>query len=93
MTQGTRKTNWIYDKTDMRYRYMTDVHFKNLVDFIESFLHRADFTPSEIREASMLASINYEMTSIRKIYMPSPRLETELDRFHKIIDEELSKNE
>ena len=81
----------MYDKTDMRYRYQTDPQFKNLVDLFESFLHRADFTPSEIREAAMLASINYELTSIRKVYVVSPSLESALDYFHNEVDKELRK--
>lgn len=81
----------IYDKTDMRYKYQTDTQFKHLVDLFESFLHRADFTPSEVREAAMLASIHYEMMSPRRVYIPSVRLEIELDKFHKIVDEELEK--
>ena len=82
--------NNIYDKTDMRYKYQTDVHFKNLVDYMESFIHKGDFTPSEVREASMMASIHYEMTSIRKMYIPSAGIEIALDVFHKAVDEELT---
>lgn len=81
----------IYDKTDMRYKYQTDSKFKSLVDLFESFLHRADYTPSEVREAAMLASIHYEMTSLKRMYIASPRLEIELHKFHEIVDEELSK--
>jgi len=81
----------MYDKTDMRYKYQTDSQFKSLVDLFESFLHRADFTPSEIREAAMMASIHYEMTSIHRTYIPSVRLERELDRFHQVVDEELKR--
>lgn len=75
----------------MRYRYINDAMFKNLVDYMESFIQKGDFTPSEVREASMLASIHYEMTSPRGMYIPSPRLEIELDRFHQIAEEELNK--
>jgi len=77
----------IYDKTDMRYKYQNDAHFKALVDSMEAFIHHGDFTPSEVREASMLASIHYEMMLPRNMYIPSPRLE--LDKFHQIVDEEL----
>ena len=81
----------IYDKTDMRYKYQNDVQFKNLTDMMESFIQKGDFTPSEVREASMLASINYEMMSPRRMYIPTPRLEIELDSFHQMVDEELAK--
>ena len=79
----------IYDKNDMRNRYQSDAMFKNLVDYMESFIQKGDFTPSEVREASMLASIHYEMMTPRRMYIPSPRLEIELDRFHQVVDEEL----
>ena len=81
----------MYDKTDMRYKYQTDTMFKNLVDYMESFIQKGDFTPSEVREASMLASIHYEMMTPRRMYIPTPSLETELDRFHQVVDEELTK--
>ena len=81
----------IYDKNDMRYRYQNDAMFKNLVDYMESFIQKGEFTPSELREASMLASIHYEMMAPRRMYIPSAGLEIELDRFHKVVDEELNK--
>ena len=76
----------------MRYKYQTDSKFKNLVDYMESFIQKGDFTPSEVREASMLASIHYELTSINRMYIPSPRLEIELDKFQQVVNEELTKS-
>ena len=43
-------------------RYQTDVEFKALVDLLESFIHKAKYTPSELREAVILAAIMYEQT-------------------------------
>lgn len=40
---------------------MHDPEFRQLVDVLEGFIERADFTPSELREASVYACINYEM--------------------------------
>lgn len=48
-----------------RDKYMNDPEYHRLVDAMESFIDRAQFTPSELREAAMLASINYEMRHIR----------------------------
>ena len=42
-------------------KYRGDIDYARLVDSIESFIHEARFTPSEIREACMLACIRYEM--------------------------------
>ena len=80
----------IYDKTDMRYKYQNDSKFKNLVDSMEAFIQHGDFTPSEVREASMLASIHYEMMTPRRMYIPTPSIERELDRFHSFMEKELS---
>lgn len=49
-----------------REKYMNDPEYHNLVDFLESMIERAQFTPSELREASVLASINYEMRHVRE---------------------------
>lgn len=43
-----------------RERYNHDPHFHQLVDLLESFIERAEFTPSELREAAILAAINHE---------------------------------
>ena len=45
----------------VRERYESDAHYRQLTDSIESMLHQAHFTPSEVREAAMQACINYEM--------------------------------
>lgn len=47
-------------------KYMNDPEFHHLVSMLESLIERARFTPSELREACVLASINYEMRHIRE---------------------------
>ena len=48
-------------------KYMNDPEYHNLVCTLESLIEAARFTPSELREACLLASINYEMRHIRDL--------------------------
>lgn len=65
MTTATEKSVW--DRTPVA-RYQSDPMFGQLVDMMEAHLHRADFTPSDMREAAMLAAINYERRCIRHVH-------------------------
>jgi len=56
-------------KTPME-KYNNDVDFRRVVDMIESLIVNAQFTPSEIREAAVLACINNEMRQPRPIGLP-----------------------
>ena len=47
-------------------KYMNDPEYHELVNVLESFIERARFTPSELREAAVLACINYEMRNVRE---------------------------
>ncbi len=49
-----------------RQKYMNDPHYQRLVETMEHFIEQAQFTPSELREACVLASINYEMRHVRE---------------------------
>lgn len=42
-------------------KYLHDPEYRQLVDILEAEIHRARFTPSEIREAALFACIRYEM--------------------------------
>ena len=66
-----------------RDRYMSDPNFHALVNLLESYIHKADFTASELREAAVLASINYEMNTIRPMNMIDPEIEKVLQTFNK----------
>jgi hypothetical protein len=57
-----------------REKYLNDPEYHQLVCALESFIERAQFTPSELREAAVLASINYEMRRVRE-YTIDPRAE------------------
>jgi hypothetical protein len=41
-------------------RYHRDVQFKQLVDIMINAIRQAQFTPTELREAAILAAIKYE---------------------------------
>ena len=43
-----------------KQRYQNDVHFKVLVDLMVNEIHKCKYTPSEMREAAILASVIYE---------------------------------
>jgi hypothetical protein len=48
-------------------RYMRDPQFKQLVDLLEMQIHQAQFTPTELREAAILATIKYECRTVRPL--------------------------
>lgn len=50
-----------------RDKYMNDPEYHALVNMLENFIERAQFTPSELREACVLACINYEMRHVREM--------------------------
>lgn len=54
---------------DPRERYLTDPAFHRLVDVLLSAIQGAVYTPTEIREAAMLAQIIYEERSVRRPIM------------------------
>lgn len=64
-------------------KYMNDPEYHHLVNMLEGLIEQARFTPSELREACILASINYEMRRVRSNNI-DPRLDDALltlDRF------------
>lgn len=52
-----------------RERYRNEAVFRNLVDVLENAIENLQLTPSEIREAAMLAAIHYEERHIRPMYI------------------------
>jgi hypothetical protein len=67
-------------------KYMNDPEYHSLVQFLEGMIERARFTPSELREACVLASINYEMRHVR-----GAQIDPRLDGALKILDEYTSR--
>ena len=69
-----------------REKFLNDPRYHELVLMLESMIERAQFTPSELREACVLASINYEMRHLRDQHI-DPRLD---DAF-KVLDQFVEK--
>jgi hypothetical protein len=53
-------------------RYQRDPMFRHLVDQLHHQIREARYTPTEIREAAMLAQIHYEQTTLRPIFVALP---------------------
>jgi hypothetical protein len=51
-------------------RYRRDPVFHALVNFIYDSIVRCDYTPTELREAAMLAAIKYEQNYARPVMVP-----------------------
>jgi len=62
-------------KQSPKDRYENDAQYKTLCDLIESFLHQARFTPSEVRECAVMACIHYEMKHGLNHYLQSVPLQ------------------
>ena len=60
-----------------REKYQNDPEYNHLVNTLEQLIEQARFTPSELREACILASINYEMRHVRERTI-DPRLDEAL---------------
>ena len=50
-------------------KYQNDASYKMLVDWMIAHIENCQFTPSEMREAAMLASILYEQMHIRPRFL------------------------
>ena len=56
---------------DIKIRYRDDPQLRMLVDYMVVMIDRLQFTPSELREAAMLAAIIYENTHVRSVFVAS----------------------
>ena len=71
----------------LRERYNTDNHFKSLVDMMSSYIYHCYFSPSEVREAAILASIIYEERNIRQMVIVDRETEEALRVIRKKVEE------
>lgn len=68
----------------VRDRYQYDPVFRNLVTYMLVLIEEAKTTPTEIREAAMLAQIIYEETHVRSHLVVDNVTPTEIDMLDKI---------
>ena len=75
-----------------RERYQNDNHFRVLVDLMVAHIDQCKYTPSEMREAAIMASIIYE--EHRLMVNPSllnVHLEAQLREVHSYLDKNQDK--
>ena len=72
------------------HKYQTDEKFHNFVDLLLAYILQAEFTPSEIRAAAMVASIKFEQMNFQRTYILDKELEAGL---HFIEEKMLEKKE
>jgi hypothetical protein len=60
-----------YPADPVEQRYHRDAHFHSLVKTLECYLQRYEFSPSELREAVMLAATRNEMRICRPAFVLS----------------------
>ena len=69
---GVRKERGMSERLSPEDRYRSDPQFKVLVDILEAAVQRAEYTPTELREAAMLAAIHYESYRVHRPFI-APR--------------------
>jgi hypothetical protein len=60
-----------YPNDPVEQRYHRDANYRSLVSMLEAFLQRYEFSPSELREAVMLAVTRNEMRICRPAFVLS----------------------
>jgi hypothetical protein len=89
MTNGApmlRRSLMDFDLT-ASHRYQNDATFKQLVDMLEYQLHCAAYTPSELREAVLLAAINFETRRTHHFEIRDGKLIDEIADLRQRIDD------
>lgn len=63
-------------------RYDSDPDFRQLVDVMTHFVIKCEFSPSELREAAVLAAIRYETIHSRPVYLSHGGMIDRIDAYH-----------
>lgn len=63
-------------------RYELDAEFRSLVDNLTHFIIECRFSPSELREAVVLAAIRYETIHARPVYIRTGDTINRIDSYH-----------
>lgn len=63
-------------------RYARDPDFHKLVDLLTNFVIRCEFSPTELREAAVLAAIRYEQQYARPVYVKEGDSLRRVDSYH-----------
>jgi len=71
----------------LRERYLNDPNLSRLVYAMVSEIDNLNLTPTEIREAAMLASIIYEERNVRALTLVEPEVEMLLREIREKVSE------
>jgi len=69
-----------------RIKYMSDPQYSALVNTMLNYIEAAHYTPSEVREAAVLACILYEERRVSSFVIPK-HIDEALEKIHKYVDE------
>ncbi|OEU75921.1 MAG: hypothetical protein BA864_05005 [Desulfuromonadales bacterium C00003093] len=74
-----------------RTKYYHDPEYHQLVDTMIGCIHKCHYTPSELREAALLASILYEEQQLPKRVLIPPNVESAINTLSEWTDAEEKK--
>ena len=72
----------------IREKYLSDTQFHALVDIMVAHIEQANFTPTEMRQAAVLASIIYSQRHVRRVYPVTEEMERVLRALNNFIESE-----
>ena len=80
-------------KPSIQERYRNDAKFHYLVDTLAALIYKADYTPSEVREAAMMACIRIEMESVRYLQIIPKPTEDAIEELRRFVQHEETRKE